>query len=114
MQTEANTGNQPTEPGRESLLAQPNEELLDAIRAKHEKVKELKDKRSAINQQISAVYTELEGLGVEKKAAKAVFALYELEEDDQRRMYDLSASVVRKALRMPLQGELFGEAQVEI
>lgn len=114
---ETNVTNFPTtdessEPGRESLLMQPNEELLDALRQAHEEVKEKKEKRAEINLEVSAIYKRLEGLGIDKKAAKAVFAMYELEEE-QRRMYDLSASVCRKALAMPLQGDLFHAAQLD-
>lgn len=104
--------NETAEPTREALLMQPNPELLDALRDAHERIKTKKDERKEINQSISAIYTELEGYGIDKKAAKAVFAFYELDED-QRRLYDLSASVTRKALRMPLQGDLFLDAQAQ-
>ena len=100
------------EPNREALLMQPNTELLDALRDAHERVKAKRNERQAINESITAIFSELEDLGIDKKAAKAVFAMYELDED-QRRLYDLSASVTRKALRMPLQGELFVEAQAQ-
>ncbi|MCG7932091.1 MAG: hypothetical protein N0E44_18835 [Candidatus Thiodiazotropha lotti] len=100
------------EPEREALLRQPSEKLLDAITATHEKVKSKKEERQAINKSISAEYSELEALGLDKQAVKDVMKLFEKEED-QRRLYDLSASVVRKALRMPLQGDLFVEKQLE-
>lgn len=94
------------------MARQPNPELLSALRDAHERVREQKERRKEINQTISAIYTELEGLGIDKKAAKAVFVMYELEED-KRRLYDLSASVVRQAMKMPQQGDLFLEEKLK-
>jgi len=102
-----------TEPGRQSLLAQPNQELIDKIRDVHERVSAFKADRKSINDKISAAMGELEALGISKKAAQAVFALYALEEEEQRRMYDLSAAVCRNALQMPQQGDLFQDRQID-
>ncbi|MBT3042216.1 MAG: DUF2312 domain-containing protein [Candidatus Thiodiazotropha sp. (ex Codakia orbicularis)] len=100
------------EPEREALLKEPSQELLSAITTIHERVRAQKEERQAINKSISAAYSELESEGLNKKAVKDVIKLFEMDED-QRRIYDLSASVVRKALRMPLQGDLFVEKQLE-
>ncbi|MEW8025522.1 MAG: GapR family DNA-binding domain-containing protein [Candidatus Thiodiazotropha endolucinida] len=101
-----------TEPTREALLKEPSQELLSAITEIHERVRSQKEERQAINKSISAAYSELESEGLSKKAVKDVIKLFDMDED-QRRIYDLSASVVRKALRMPLQGDLFVEKQIE-
>ncbi|MEW8042043.1 MAG: GapR family DNA-binding domain-containing protein [Candidatus Thiodiazotropha endolucinida] len=100
------------EPTRESLLKEPSQELLSKIIDIHEKVRSQKEERQAINKSISAAYSELESEGLDKKAVKDVIKIYEMDED-QRWIYDMSASVVRKALRIPLQGDLFVEKQLE-
>ncbi|MEW7987695.1 MAG: GapR family DNA-binding domain-containing protein [Candidatus Thiodiazotropha sp.] len=106
------TDDDSTEPNRMALLKDPDPELLSKITEIHERVRSQKEERQAINKSISAAYSELESEGLDKKAVKDVIKLFDMNED-QRWNYDMSASVVRKALRIPLQGDLFVEKQIE-
>jgi len=94
-------------------LRDPSEDLLAAIRDAYDEISHLKSERTSINDKIKSTLGELEARGISKKAAQAVFRIFDLEETEQREHYDLSATVCRKALKLPQQTDLFDQRKLK-
>lgn len=73
------------------------------------KINEIKDKRKALSADIAAVMANFESDGLNKKAVKAAMTYVDLD-DKERDNYDLSYTITRKALGVPVQGDLFEAA----
>lgn len=97
----------------EDRLLYPDDEVIDAITGAHSSIKSMEDDKKEITKNISAIYDVLEDLGITKDAAKLAFKLIDMSEE-QRRSYDVSAIVLRCALQIPRQADLFGPEQGQI
>ena len=66
----------------------------------------LKKKRKGINEEIAALLSEVEGLGVSKPGFKAALKRYELSEEEREDM-DFSFALCCKAVGVTFQEDLF-------
>jgi len=80
--------------------------LLKEIKEGVDSVIQLKKERAEINASIAEVRSRMEAKGIKKKAFDA--ALRYLEQDEeQREGYDMAYAIARKAVGLPMQGDLF-------
>lgn len=97
----------------EDRLLYPDDEVLDAITGAHSSIKSMEDDKKEITKNIAAIYDALDDLGITKDAAKLAFKMMDMDEE-QRRSYDVSAIVLRHALQIPRQSDLFGPEQGQL
>jgi hypothetical protein len=74
-----------------------------------EQVQELKAERKEINAKIQALNKSLEARGIPAVAFKHVLATIEMTED-QRLAMDLGVMILRKAVKIPVQSDMFDSA----
>lgn len=81
-------------------------ERLEIIHQCAEKIKTLSEDRKAINASVQAVREQVESFGV-SKAAFDMAMRYARMDEEQRQGFDVAYAVVRKALGLPIQSDLF-------
>lgn len=62
--------------------------------------------RKSINEEITALYTEAESLGLNKATFKYLLKVRKFDED-QRLAHEISEKVIRQAIGIPHQGDMF-------
>ena len=102
-----------TECDRESIFAQPRQEIIDLVNSYVDKLQSLTDDVKSLNKKKTAVFTDLKDKGFDRDAFKWVLKLKQKDEDQQR-VADLTESIARQALNLPVQGELMLEAQAQL
>ena len=90
------------------VFRKPDPQFEATIREKLHEIKSKRAERKEVTTSITALYTALEKLGLDKKAIKAYFT-FEALDDDQKRVFDLSFQAVRSAMGCPVQMDLFEE-----
>lgn len=83
-----------------------DEDTKQMVSDAYERITELKAQRKAINEDISAIFSHLEGKGFNKKGLKAGFAYLDAD-DPQRQNFDNSYIFARVSGGVPLQNDLF-------
>jgi len=83
--------------------------LIKEIRKAAEQVAELKEQRTAINEQIGAIRADVAAKGVPKKAFDQACAYVAMDED-KREGFDAAYQITREALGQPVQGDMFQQA----
>ncbi len=97
---------------QDELKAKSNDQkFLNKIAAAHEKLGKIKTRREKLNSEKAAIVTSLVDLGLDRKAVKAAISYAETP-PEKRALFDLSYTATRKALNLPMQGDLF-VAQVQ-
>jgi len=73
-----------------------------------QKINQLKDDRTAINEEIAAVKADLQAKGIHKKALDMAMTYMNMD-PDKREGFDVSYDIVREAIGLPVkaQGDLF-------
>lgn len=92
------------------LFKQEDPDFMDKLREGADKIAEIQGKRKELNASIAEVMATFENDGLNRHAVKAAIKFIDMNETDQEN-YDLSYTVMRKALGQPVQGDLF-EASV--
>ncbi len=87
-------------------------ELRDAIMAGVEGMQALDERASQVNAEREAIRTRMEELGINRHAFRHACAFNKLDEQ-QRDGFDLSMMIARRAIGLPLQGDLFGSKAKE-
>ncbi len=89
------------------------EELKADISKAVEEIDTLKSDRQGINQEKSAIVEKLEAKGISRHAL-AMAMKYANWDEDQRRGFDLAYRIVRDAIGLPMQRDLFEERLPEV
>lgn len=92
------------------LFKQEDPDFMDKLREGAEKIAVIQGKRKELNASIAEVMATFENDGLNRHAVKAAIKFVDMNETEQEN-YDLSYTVMRKALGQPVQGDLF-EARV--
>lgn len=85
-------------------------ETMKKIQGAISNVRQLKNDRSSINEDIAAVREGLQALGIHKQAFDMALRYLDMDAD-KRQNFDLAYSLVREAGGLPLQADLFAEAE---
>lgn len=96
----------------ESILAQPNQELLDAIADMKESEDKIKEDRDKLNADKSAGRKGLIAKYALNMAAFDAAVAYVSAPEKKQENFDLSYIVCRQALGAPLQLDMFVNAQI--
>ncbi len=67
----------------------------------------LKTERASINEAMGAVRADLETKGIPKKALQMAMTYMNMD-PDKREGFDIAYQIVREAMDLPLQGDMFG------
>ena len=105
---ETSASNDDKKPTREEQLQ--SADLTDLQKECYKAIKEietLESKRSEINAQMKAIRERMEAKGISKKALAIVLQVAKMNED-QLDGLDTSYLMLRKAISLPVQSELFG------
>lgn len=73
-------------------------------------IRELKGQRKSINEDVAAIRENLQSKGIHKQAFDMALRYLDMDAD-KRQNFDLAYSLVREAGGLPLQGDLFAEAE---
>ncbi len=85
-------------------------DTMKKIQSAIKRVNEAKAKRTEVNEDIAAIRASLETLGIHK-AAFDMALRYLSWEPEKRENFDVAYALVREAGGLPLQGDLFAEAE---
>lgn len=86
-----------------------SKEEMAKVAKLHEDIVALKDKVSALNADANAKRKEIRAMGIDLSAYAAA-AKRKAMDPDQRAEFDRSAAILNSALGIPLQADLFGDA----
>lgn len=83
-------------------------ELKREVRAGVDRITKLKEDRTAVNEAIAAIRSDLVAKGIHKKALDMAMT-YMLMDPDKREGFDIAYDIVREAIGLPFnpQGDLF-------
>ena len=87
-------------------------ELKEFIKAQVDAIKELKAEGATFNEDIKSIFAKMESRGISKHAARAAMQ-YMSWDKDQRRGFDLAYQLVREAMGLPVQADLFDDLEPE-
>ena len=76
------------------------------IRARIQKIEDLMAKRRSLNEEVSAEFNALKAMGLRKDTVRYIIKMRAWDEDT-RAEYDMSERIIRHAVGLPRQGELF-------
>lgn len=82
------------------------------VKAGVAKIEGLKEKREAINDKISAIRTDMQAKGIPKAAFDMAMKYLNMD-PDKREGFDVAYEIVREAIELPVQRDLFEEGESE-
>ena len=82
--------------------------IKSAIKASYDRILEWRDDRSAVQADIQAEREKLVALGIPKKAFDMAVK-YAVLDPDERKAFDTAYAIVREAIGLPVQADLFDE-----
>ncbi|WP_435310656.1 hypothetical protein [Primorskyibacter sedentarius] len=94
--------------GTEAENAVDLQEKMNRISECFDRIEQLKDERKQTQAEIQAAREEIVALGIPKKAFDMALAYSKMDEE-QRKGFDTAYTLVRKAIGLPVQAELFDE-----
>lgn len=97
-------------PEKPDVFKQEDPKFMDKLKAAGEKYDAIKGERKKLNASMEELMATFENDGLNRKAVKAAISYVSMNEKDQQN-YDLSYTIMRKAMGQPVQGDLF-EAKV--
>lgn len=83
---------------------------MEQLRNIVEEIREEKEKRTSINANIQALRERFQALGVHKEAADLAMRIVEWEVD-KRQGFDVAYALMREVVGLPVQGDLFAQAE---
>ncbi len=84
-------------------------EIISSCADAIQDIKQFETERSEINAEITSVREKLETMGISKKALAMAISVSKMT-IDQMDGFDLAYSILRRAIAMPIQDELFDQA----
>lgn len=94
------------QPKEQPRLAGNLDNIKATIKAEVDKMLEAEKRRELANKDIAAAKSAIEAVGVKKKALAWAISYFKLDAD-QREDIDLSFAIVREAIGLPVQADLF-------
>lgn len=91
------------------LFKQEDPDFMEKLRDGAEKIARIQGERKELNASIAEVFASFENDGLNRHAVKAAIKFDDMNETDQEN-YDLTYTIMRKALGNPVQGDLFEAA----
>lgn len=82
------------------------QEKLNRIEESFNRIDQLKNNRAEIQAEIQAAREQIVALGIPKKAFDMACAYSKMDED-QRKGFDTAYAIVRRAIGLPIQADLF-------
>lgn len=71
-----------------------------------ERIEKLKEERSAVNDKIASIRTDLQAKGIHKMALDMAMKYLNMD-PDKREGFDIAYDIVREAIELPVQVDLF-------
>lgn len=84
-------------------------DLDKKIRGFMDEIDALVDKRKSINQEITAILTDVESHGLDRGTFKRMLKIRNLDEE-QRLSAEITERVIRSAIKLPMQADMFTAA----